>query len=485
MANCVHIEDSFATSSSIVDASYWENVFPCDDGNSRTANKRRHIDNEDVADETGVWTLQNNPQYYELQATKRRRIDHGDIADGTSFWTIQNKRQYYDLQTPFAHMAQSVDNICEPFTFEMDVKQQELEKMVDTSPTWEDFFQFIVSQEPVLATEPDMITDTVLIVSPKPRRAQEESCMVVKGSKIRYECSICTRDFPSKRGLKIHFHSHKVRPTINQSLPMVHHSPEQPQHLHTGSKPYPCPLCDRGFSVNQDRLVHLVTETCTRADRYLKCVSGGWECTSCKKQFSSHDQARRHIRTHESGREMRCPVCQEDFTGVKVHALVRHVKDRHPEYLDDLGVKGLKLRGTKRNCHSHKSSLDINKRLPNIQPSPKQRHHNHNHTGKNSFTCPLCDRGFGVNQDRLVHLVTEACTRANSNLRAVTGGWECNTCNKVSSSRDQAERHIRTHESGRVTRCPVCSEDFTGIKGHVLVRHVKDKHPEYLEDLGC
>ena len=100
------------------------------------------------------------------------------------------------------------------------------------------------------------------------------------------------------------------------------------------------------------------------------------------------------------------------------------------------------------------------------------------------FVCPLCERGFSIKLDSLVHLVTEACTRADRSLRRVTGGWECISCDKGYSSRDLSERHTRSHENDQGISCPVCRKDFTGYKG-TLLNHVKDTHPEYFDNLGC
>ena len=128
-------------------------------------------------------------------------------------------------------------------------------------------------------------------------------------------------------------------------------------------------------------------------------------------------------------------------------------------------------RGVKIHLHSHKSKVQASAATI-YSDSPKK-----------PFNCHLCGRWFGMNQDRLFHLVTQAFSRADRFLMQVKNGWECTACDKVFNNRNQAEHHTRFHYSGFKLPCPVCREDFTGCKGLTLVKHVKDTHPEYFHNL--
>ena len=83
-------------------------------------------------------------------------------------------------------------------------------------------------------------------------------------------------------------------------------------------------------------------------------------------------------------------------------------------------------------------------------------------------------------------MVTEACIRADRFfIRTETGGWECSSCDSgVFMSRDKAERHARQHQTGQELICPVCHINFQGKKSNVLVKHVKENHHEYMQNLG-
>jgi len=292
------------------DAVYWESIFPCDE---------------------------------ELKpALKKRRLDYNNSI---------NYPQYCELQCPNKPVLQSQDVLFAPILNDKIIANNISGKQKDPSPTWEDFCHYIASQDPALITDPaivtvaEPVTFTASVISSEPRRdrrIQTQSSVVVVGSKIRYSCHMCTKTFPTNRGLKIHLHSHRNQQQ-NTPLSELQTNSTKWKQINKSvlersvQKSFTCPLCERGFGINQDRLVHLVTEACTRADRFLRRISSGWECTSCEKAYSSRDLAERHTRTHVSGHMLSCPVCRDDFTGCKGNVLVKHVKGRHPQYFEDLG----------------------------------------------------------------------------------------------------------------------------------------------------
>ena len=150
--------------------------------------------------------------------------------------------------------------------------------------------------------------------------------MIWKSNAVIYGSS--SKTFLTNGGLKRHLHTHtstksKVTPSTKTSLP--------------SSKRFSCPKCSRSFCVKQGLQVHLVTEACRSADRFLRRVTEGWECTSCSKVFNNLNQAELHTKSHKSGPVLSCPVCRDDFTGSKGNVLDKHDKDKHPAYFADLG----------------------------------------------------------------------------------------------------------------------------------------------------
>ena len=118
---------------------------------------------------------------------------------------------------------------------------------------------------------------------------------------------------------------------------------------------------------------------------------------------------------------------------------------------------------------------------------PSQRGHRKDNkstsqSGKKSYPCPLCNRSFQYSIDRNVHVVTQACTRVHLHIQhTVNGQWQCLTCDddKIFNTKGSAERHARQHDKGNGMLCPVCNENFYGVKGNVLVQHVRKQHGVY------
>ena len=111
---------------------------------------------------------------------------------------------------------------------------------------------------------------------------------------------------------------------------------DQHQRVHSYGG-IPCPICDKVFQNTDDRLIHVLTQECTRGFRHLKRIDNAWHCLKCDaKDFVKREQAESHARRHEQGKGMPCPVCSQDFQGDKAKDLFRHVKKQHREFIHDL-----------------------------------------------------------------------------------------------------------------------------------------------------
>lgn len=303
---------TWVSSLGLSDSTYWESVFPCNE-EFEPVHKKQRLSNEVEKDEIGhVGYSVNIPQYFELTPTITSGQEDKGVCDNIS----------------------NVEKLTNEDNIQKDCQ--------DISPSWHDFYKFMICQEPNLVTEPFIFEAPVnSTIQRRNVCKQAASNMVVVGSKVRYSCHLCSKTFPTSRGLKLHIHSHRSQRKSMQ-LPRIVPQPKeqtyiQSNHHRTVQKPHTCPLCERGFNVRNDLFVHIVTQACTRADRFLRRVTNGWECTSCDKIFDSRNQAECHTRTHTSGRGINCPVCHEDFTGCKGNILVKHVKQRHPKYFDVIG----------------------------------------------------------------------------------------------------------------------------------------------------
>ena len=155
-------------------------------------------------------------------------------------------------------------------------------------------------------------------------------------------CHMCNKIFESSYKLKLHMFSHTgEKPYVCDICGKgFSRGTNLNQHLRVhSSAAFPCKYCDRAFRNPSDRLVHILTKACTRGYSHLQHTPHGWVCLTCDdKSFSTKDQAERHARTHEQGKGMLCPVCNQNFQGEKPNVLVRHVKKQHRDYIPSIDL---------------------------------------------------------------------------------------------------------------------------------------------------
>ncbi|XP_076044508.1 uncharacterized protein LOC143027211 [Oratosquilla oratoria] len=155
-----------------------------------------------------------------------------------------------------------------------------------------------------------------------------------------------------------------------------------------------------------------------------------FKCHFCKKNCRSNSDLRNHKRSHTRERQFKCDVCDRDF--IYKAGLVTHMRTHDPV---------------------------------------------------NKYFCPLCGMSFNYKNDRNFHTLTHACERWRSHIRDSADAHVCSTCYSEFDDRDTLLCHVRQHDRGRDILCPVCSASFRGLKGHILVKHVRNAHPEYMTRL--
>ena len=218
-------------------------------------------------------------------------------------------------------------------------------KDVDTIPSTEKTFDWQEMQQDPHAIKPIISSRSVntvaSIVAPIQRRVRYAK------NKLNSTCHICEETFRTSYKLKIHMSSHTggKGDICNISGKGFTRGPDfnQPRHVHPSGR-FPYPICDKFFLNVTDRLIHVLTQGCTRGHRHLRLIGKVWHCLTCTdKEFVKKEEAERHAREHEMGKDLHCLICNHDFKGKKANdleaynnLLVPHVKKMHHENLQIL-----------------------------------------------------------------------------------------------------------------------------------------------------
>ena len=182
---------------------------------------------------------------------------------------------------------------------------------------------------------------------------------IVKGSTPRqrlatYLCKFCGKRYKSEHAFKIHTRLHTdnivddngfyvckiCERSFNSSYDLKRHS--KTPHTNgakTKAKKCVCNRCNNIFNNHNNLVVHMITEVCIPTERCIRRTGKGWDCNNCESgPFESREMAEAHTHQHESSNVLLCPVCSTSYDKQKKGALVKHVKDCHPEYMASLGI---------------------------------------------------------------------------------------------------------------------------------------------------
>ncbi|XP_038580257.1 zinc finger protein 84-like [Micropterus salmoides] len=234
------------------------------------------------------------------------------------------------------------------------------------------------------------------------------------------ETSVSSSECATNLGHKEHLQNHNGTQTGGKPL--------------SGSKPFSCSVCKKGFSRKTTLVGHLRIHTgeklfscsvCAKRfgfkgnlDQHLKLHTGEklCICSVCGKRFALKRYLRSHMKVHTGEKPFSCSVCEKRF-GQKQH-LVQHIIIHTGEKKFRCSVCGKRFAEElrlNRHLRVHTGEKPFNCSVCGKRFSQKgvMRQHLTVHTGEKRFSCSVCDRRFAWRNQLKTHKCVDESSHGN------------------------------------------------------------------------
>lgn len=132
----------------------------------------------------------------------------------------------------------------------------------------------------------------------------------------------------------------------------------------------------------------------------------------------------------------------------------------------------IRLHDFKRHMRFHESGRDVRKRLEcdickvTYWLRDSLIMHMRKHSGERPFACSVCPETFRTKESRKTHLQNHTGEKP----------YGCNICERRFTTPQSCKTHIRRHEGIKAHLCTICGQSF--VQGNQLTRHTKERHTE-------
>ncbi|XP_061660480.1 zinc finger protein ZFP2-like [Syngnathoides biaculeatus] len=233
--------------------------------------------------------------------------------------------------------------------------------------------------------------------------------------------------------------------------------------IHTGQKPFACPLCDLRFN-RRDNLSHHVSRLHPGgvARRERRRPAQTWLCDVCGKTFRCRSALKTHEVIHLGVKPHRCDLCPKAY--MRTNDLEHHKTTVHG---DGDGEDDARRRSGSLLCHFCGKELKFRSQLAA---------HLQTHTDERPHLCDVCGRKFCRRYQLERHKLLLHADGAPSSA-AADGSLSCNVCGKRLKTEALLAAHSRVHSGDKPFRCGLCLRRFVRLaclRQHHARVHLKE-----------
>ncbi|CDQ85044.1 unnamed protein product [Oncorhynchus mykiss] len=147
-----------------------------------------------------------------------------------------------------------------------------------------------------------------------------ESHASLHSGKRPFACSACGKDFPDLKGLNRHARVHGDQrghqcPQCSKTFVYRFGLTKHEQVVHSGVRPFVCPICDKRLITQRDLEAHIRVHTGEKP----------FACSLCVKRFKRRVELNVHLMWHNGEKRHWCSYCGKgflDYNNLKNHKLV-------------------------------------------------------------------------------------------------------------------------------------------------------------------